>query len=340
MKSTRNLFLLVGPQQSTSKVIAELNFKGMVSFPYGREITDALVSSVFNDNKSVVCAIDDYSGKEYLEKAIVLQAKDFVHAPNIAKAFEDIVNVCNCDIGDHRSNSSGLNGTPTVADCAYCRYLAGFPAENERTVYRSENFFVLTTVGQFIHGALLIIPFEHMMSIGELNPKLIPEFENVLEDVEYLLKLTYHCPSVLVWENGSGNCGVGKAKDSIVHAHVHIYPSQYTSESVQEVSGFPFETITLHELPKYKMHSYLLMRTPDYSKWKINNNPSLYIPRQYVRQLVAEEHGMAEDEGWNWRTHPFRQKMYETVEQMKATIVENMDILPERIQRNTSVLFK
>lgn len=340
MKSTRNLFLLVGSPPVTTKVLAELKFKGMVSFPYGVEISDTFVSNVFKDNKSIVCSINDYSGKDFLEKAIVLNTKDFASTPDIAKAFEKMVNDLNCDIGDHRSNSSGLKGTPTVADCAYCRYLAGFPAENERTVYQSENFFVLTTIGQFINGALLIIPFEHVMSIGEIDQNLIEEFQNVLEDVEYLLKLTYHCPSVLVWENGSGSCGVGKAKDSVVHAHVHVYPSQYTSESIQDVSGFPFETISLSELPKYKEHSYLLMRTPDYSKWKINNNPRLYIPRQYVRQLVAEEHGVADDEGWNWRTHPYCEKMYETVEQIKAAIEENMNILPERVKRNTSVLFK
>lgn len=339
MKRTRNLFLLVGSKPNVSKVLAELKFKGMVSFPYGVEISDTFVNNVYKDNKSIVCAVEDYSGKEFLENAIVLSATDLVNAPNIAKAFEKIVNAENCDIGDHRSNSSGLNGTPTVADCAYCRYLAGFPADNERTVYKSDNFFVIPTVGQFIHGALLVIPFEHIMSIGELSHSLLDEFQVVLDDVEYLLKLTYHCPKVLVWENGSGNCGIGKAKDSIVHAHVHMYPSQYTSESIQDVSGFPFDTISLTELSQYQEHSYLLMRTPDYSKWKINNNPSLYIPRQYVRQLVAEEHGVP-GEGWNWRTHPFSEKMYETVEQIKATIEENMNILPERIKRNTSVLFE
>lgn len=349
MKKTRNLFILVGSSEDISLVLNELRFKGMMAYPYGVKITDTFVNNAFKNNKSVTCSEDDYMGN--ISTAIRINVtRHTTHASdnnptiwvdddnNIAVQFANLVDSLNCDIGDHKSNSSGLSGTPTVKDCAYCRYLDGYPADNERTVYESESFFVLPTVGQFITGYLLVIPYEHVTSNGELDSKRLEEFKQVLQDVEYLLKITYNASNVLVWENGSGNGGIGKAKDSIVHSHVHVCPSQYTSEKIMEVSGFPFETITLDDLKDYTEHSYLLVRTPNHDVWKINNNPNLYIPRQYVRQLVAEEYELPGD-SWNWRTHHFSDKMYQTVEDIKAALQRNWDTLPERIKNNTSFLF-
>ncbi len=347
MKKTRNLFTLTGSPQDTSLVLSEIRFKGMIVSPYGESVTDTFVENAFQNNKSVACSKTDYLGKKHaIEIHIVSPSASpvnrqtiFVNEPNIAGQFERIADSLECDIGDHKSNSSGLTGTPTIADCAYCRYLAGYPADNERTVYQTENFFVIPTVGQFIKGYLLVIPFEHVMSNAELDAKRLGEFKYVLEDIEYLLRLTYDAKNVLVWENGSGNGGVGKAKDSIVHSHVHICPSTYTSEKIMEVSGFPFETLTLEELKYYKEHSYLLVRTPNHDIWKINNNPNLYIPRQYVRQLVAEEYGLPGD-SWNWRTNHFSEKMYQTVSDIENALRQNWNYLPKRIQDNTRFLIE
>ncbi len=349
MKKTRNLFILIGTPEDTTLVLNELSFKGMLAYPYGVKITDTFVQNAFKNNKSVACSKDDYIGKidtiiriniTHHNSSILENESQtiFVDDGNIASQFAEIANSLDCDIGDHKSNSSGLNGVPTVENCAYCRYLAGFPADNERTVYQSKSFFVLPTIGQFINGYLLVIPFEHLMSNAELDTERIKEFQTVLQDVEYLLKLTYNASNILVWENGSGNGGIGKAKDSVVHSHVHLCPSQYTSEKIMEVSGFPFETITLGKLKDYSEHSYLLIRTPDYNIWKINNNPNLYIPRQYVRQLIAEEYGLP-GESWNWRTHHFSEKMYQTVEDIKNALQQNWEILPDRIKNNTKFLF-
>lgn len=352
MKRTRNLFVLTGIPDDIILVLKELLFKGMITFPFGIPVTDTLITEAFQNNKSVVCSKRDYVPGKLLNDAVVINVGSHSSEnseespPNIildknhlAEQFAKIANDLMLDIGDHKSNSSGQNGTPTIADCAYCRYLAGYPADNERTVYSSENFFVLPTVGQFITGYLLIIPFNHVMSNAELNPSLLRgEFTDVLHDVEYLLKLTYNAKNVLVWENGSGNGGIGKAKDSIVHSHVHVCPSSLTSCDIERMSGFPFEKITLDDLKKYQEHSYLLVRTPDYNYWKINNNPKLYIPRQYVRQLVAEEYGLP-GESWNWRTHHFSEKMYQTVEDIKNAIEKNRSSIPERIQNNTKFLF-
>lgn len=349
MKRTRNLFALVGSPTYLSMVLGTLNFKGLISNDYGMSITLEQISEAFNKNKSVVCAAEDIVG-EIPKEAILINVMSstgigtLINAPiiladlaNVATQFERITDKLGFDIGDHKSNSSGLNGTPTIKDCVYCRYLAGDIGINERTIYKSKNFFVLPGVGQFTKGYLLIMPIAHIMSNAELDRETLSEFKDVLSDVESILRMTYG-KDVLVWENGSGHSGIGKAKDSIVHSHVHLAPSNLTTDTIAAVSGYPFTEIHLEDLHLYNQNSYLLVRTPDKEHWLINDDPALYIPRQYVRQLLAEEYNVPGDM-WNWRKYPFEDKLHQTVFDIQHVLSSNWENLPERIRENTRCLF-
>lgn len=353
MRKTRYVFCLDGTEQEVSMVLKCLQFKGLVANPYGTTIGPKQLQTIFEQNKSLVCAQKDFTVTPAPAKTFQIHITS-THTQNaipaicldgttpIESQFASIASSFNCDIGDHKSNSSGLNGTPTPKDCAYCRYLQGRKSKNERTVYQSSNFFVIPTIGQFKTLYLLIIPFKHDTSFAELTPSspLLEEFQTVVEDLEYILQLVNpNNSSILVWENGSGKGGKGKAKDSVVHAHVHVAPSDLTSEDIEDLSGFSFTQINLSDLPKYKDESYLLVRTPDPNTWLINNDTSLYIPRQLVRQYLAEEIGISDD-SWNWRTHPFREKMHETVVDIFWALAYNWNNLPNRIKMRTVEFLK
>ena len=350
MKRTRNLFILVGTPTELSIVLGTLNFKGLISNDYGMSITQEQISEAFAKNKSVACAANDYPGEIPKDAIIINVVRStgaicrlnapiiLVDLPDVASQFARIADKLGYDIGDHKSNSSGLNGTPTIKDCVYCRYLAGDVGINERTIYRSKNFFVIPATGQFVKGYLLIMPIAHIMSNAELDEASLTEFKEVLSDVEEILRLTYG-KDVLIWENGSGHSGIGKAKDSIVHSHVHIAPSNLTTDDIANVSGYPFTEIRLEDLQLYNQNSYLLVRTPDKEHWIINDDPALYIPRQYVRQILAEEYGVLGDM-WNWRTYPFVDKLHQTVVDIQQCLSKNWENLPTRIKENTSCLFE
>ena len=352
MKKTRNLFLLVGSPEDIMSALEAIQFKGLITNGYLHPLLPEFVQKVFDCNKSVVGSHDDFVGK-IPEDAIIVNvvptARSHVcssrqtiylgDTESIAKQFEKIADSLGLDIGDHKSNSSGSTDGPTKKDCAYCQYLDGNIQKNERTVYRSENFFVIPTLGQFITGYLLIIPYQHIMSNGELSREHLEEFQIVLSDIEYIIKLAYpDAKGILVWENGSGTSGKGKAKDSLVHSHVHVAPSGLTADEIKDMAGFHFDELGIMDLPNFKEHSYLLMRCPDKERWLINNDPKVYIPRQYVRQLIAEEYNIPGD-AWNWRTHPFEEKMHETIRDISSALQENFSKLPERIRNNTSFLF-
>lgn len=346
MYATRNLFALTGTATSINDVLGELRFKGLKVLPPGEELTESVINEAFGQNRSLAFSMHDYAQSRYIPcEAFVIDVCEyesqeshelaiFTSKSNVAQQFKDITIKLGLDIGDNKSNSSGLTGEPTRNDCAYCRYLAGYPGENERTVYRSPNFFVLPTLGEFCTGYLLIIPNEHVMSNADLGSHVIDEFKEVLSDIEYLLKLTY-AQDVLIWENGSGGHGTGKAKDSIVHSHVHIAPSAITSEIIEKHLKLPFEDVTLETLHHHNDHPYLLVRTPDKENWRICDSSRVYIPRQYVRQLLGEEKGLPQGEFWNWRLYPYSNLMFQTRVDISKAIHENWSKLPVRIQERT-----
>ena len=340
MKKTRNLFVLTGHKQDVQTALHKIEFKG-VTVLYDEIVSYQAIFEVFANNKSVVCTsipplpaiipilinIVNDNSSAYAENCINMNQED------IAGQFKNIADKYDCDIGDHKSNSSGLTDAPSAKDCAYCRYLRHESKRPEQTIYSSEHFFVMTTVGEFIPGYWLIIPYEHVMSNAEVDFSTQQELLTVIEDISYLLDLTYGNSTYLVWENGTGNSGRGKAKDSVVHAHPHIAPSTLTAEKIEELSGFHFEKISTEELSKYNLHSYLLVKDKA-NTWRISNNPAVYIPRQYVRQLLAEEYGIP-GEQWNWREYPFEEQMMQSYYDMADAIRKNWDKLPERIKANT-----
>lgn len=339
MKKTRNLFVLTGSEQDVQTAMDSIQFKGVTVLPHNN-VSAQSISEIFSNNKSVVCkALPPCCFSPILIGVINDKDSTFregfinIALEDIAGQFQNIADKLNCDIGDHKSNSSGLSGAPNPADCAYCKYLRHESPLGERTVYSSEHFFVITTLGEFIPGYLLIIPYEHVMSNAELDFSTQKELLTVIEDVSYLLKMTYNNNSFLVWENGTGNSGRGKAKDSVVHAHTHIAPSTLTAKKIEDLSGFHFERISTEELSKYNLHSYLLVKESE-NTWRISNNPGTYIPRQYVRQLLADEYAIP-GEQWNWRTFPFKEQMMQTYYDMADVIRKNWNKLPDRIKANT-----
>lgn len=348
MKKTRNLFVLKGKPSDINLVLGNLQFKGLTELSSSKVTAQDIIHE-FNNNKSVVCSdIPEEIDTEAITINVV-NTSNFSKPENgnyinikdgcLPQQFVAIADSYDCDIGDHKSNSSGLTGAPSSKDCPYCNYFFNdFPGkkfdESNRTIYESTNFVVMPTVGEFIKGYLLIIPREHVMSMAELSPELRKEFVTVLNDVTFILKLTYPVNDILVWENGTGNGGIGKAKSSIVHSHVHIAPSKLTAKSIQEFSKFPLTKITYEDLPLYGKHSYLLVKGVTTREWWINDNPDLYIPRQYVRQLIAEEYGFSEDT-WNWRTNPFIYLITSTCKDIQDSLTNNWNFLPERIKENT-----
>lgn len=341
MKTTRQIFALAGSPEEVQQVLGVLSFKGIRVFTEP-DISSADVLSTYLDNKSIVCQDCDCIYGEHpivINVANLNTSKNILYSYNyidisdistVQKQFMEIAVQNLCDIGDPKSNSSGLNGAPKVSECNYCNYYyKGIDSIGQKIIYESNHFIVLATLGEFIHGYPIIIPKKHVMSCAEFDKETMLDFLEVLDDVLFILKKTYKTENFLVWENGTGNGGKGKAKDSVVHSHVHVAPSNLTADKIELVAGFPLKEITTKEISKYTNYSYLMIK--DGKKWRINDDPNVYIPRQFIRQLIAEEHHLKGDI-WNWRTHPFIDKMQETYEQIMYALHRDWKNIPKRIK--------
>ena len=342
MKATRQIFALTGNPEDVNQVLRRLNFKGIQVFTEP-DISPDDVLSTYLDNKSIVCQDCDCI---YGENPIVINVANLSTSKNILysynyidiadmstvkRQFMEIASQNLCDIGDPKSNSSGLNGSPKVSECNYCKfYYEGIDPIGQKILYESKRFIVLPTLGEFIHGYPIIVPKAHVMSCAEFDEVTMSEFLGVLKDVLFILQKTYKTKNFLVWENGTGNGGKGKAKDSVVHSHVHVAPSKLTADKIELIAGFPLREISTSEISEYTKNSYLMIK--DGTKWRINDDPNVYIPRQFVRQLIAEEYHLAGDI-WNWRTHPFVDKMQETHEQIMYALYRDWNNVPKRIRR-------
>lgn len=350
MKKTRNLFILTGKRDLVLQVLNEICFKGTCVFTE-EQISYETICGVFKNNKSVVCcgiSTETPIKSQAINIAIVESDYDLspetnainVKAGNFAKQFSAIASYHHCDIGDHKSNTSSPKEESKRSDCPYCRYIDDGYYDKDidlhRTLYRSENFFVMPTIGEFIKGYLLIIPFNHVMSNAELSLELRREFLTVLDDVCYMLQLTYNYNDILVWENGSGNGGTSKAKTSIVHSHTHVAPSTLDADVIRRLSSFPFKKISYEDLNLYDTNSYLLIKGKDNDDWRINNDPELYIPRQYVRQLLLyKDYVYLPDGVWDWRAYPFIDKIKDTCRDIQTALLSHWNELPDRIKNNT-----
>lgn len=341
MKTTRQIFVVSGNDSVVRTIFNEVGGFKAVSIVDGIATADD-IKKIFSKNKNVVCRgissnsivvqltpiyIAGISGKDLsfpLGNVVNIQN-------NIVLQFIEIASRYNVDIGDHKSNSTGKEG-PSKADCLFCKLLAGKPVHYQASLYESENFLVVPGSGAFIDGYLMILPKSHIMSCAELNSEILLEMDEVIQDVKFLLRAIYH-KDILIWENGSGSGGHGKPKTSIVHAHIHACPCSLDILQITKLTGITLEHITKNELQNFSEDSYLFVINYD-NKWYMCCDKELYIPRQYVRQLIALEQNITNDL-WDWRQYPFWSNVNRTANTILDYVRDNYDYLPARIQKAT-----
>ena len=340
MKATRKVFSVKGED---SIVRAVLN--GLIGFKAVTVLSDIItpdvMDQVFANNKSLVCRADNipYSvlNTDVVNvlatdsETMIFGVKNIINVNgNIVRQFMEIADEYDIDIGDHVSNESDKN--PLQSDCLFCKLLAGKPVHEQASLYESENFLVIPGSGAFLDGYMMILPKSHVMSCAELDYKQRMEMLQVIDDVKYILRNIYR-KNILVWENGSGLDGRGKPKTSIVHAHIHVCPSTLNVLETTKATGIKIHPIDFENLPDYKRNSYLLIMDYD-ENWYISYNPNMYIPRQYVRQMIALEHNI-NSELWNWRRFPFWDNVEKTGNTFLDYVKNNYGELSTRIKKAT-----
>ena len=342
MKATKQIFCFNGNENDVRQVLAEVSgFKAISVVKKSASIEE--IKEVFSNNKSVACTSFNESGfiLQFCPINIFVTKTPFNISGNIidirhniVRQFMEIASKYNIDVGDHISNSTNKDKGQSKTNCVFCKLLAGKPIHEQKSLYESQNFLVVPGSGSFIDGYLMILPKEHVMSCAELSKEMLKEMNDVISDVKFILKSVYG-NEVLIWENGSGMGGKGKPQTSIVHAHIHACPcpNQLNICNVTKMTGVTVHHIEKRNLKNYYKDSYLLIIDFD-NQWYIASDAKLYIPRQYIRQLLAMELNISGDV-WDWRHFPFWNNVEKTAQNILSFLKNNFQSLSPRIQKAT-----
>lgn len=154
-------------------------------------------------------------------------------------------------------------------------------------LWESAHFVVVPSKGGFLPGWLLIVPREHVLSMGQIDPHLAGELDDLTTRVIERVRLQFGPPTCFehgaVHQGTTFGCGID-------HAHVHVVPlpRELSLRATAEAAlGSRFE----HRAPKPGC-PYLRIREPGHLDW-VTLEPEASPPRQFFRQLIWRSSGGA-----------------------------------------------
>lgn len=233
-----------------------------------------------------------------------------------------------CAVGQHL----GKNGN-RISSVAMFNKLT--PEVNDIIIYESDNFYVKIEYGCMKKGMVMICPKDHILSAARIPNNQMAEYNQVMRDVEFLLKAVYGDEPVIFFEHGSDPSGFSSHKRSIVHAHTHVawgvkFPQKYLDMVCLE------EISSIKELYHTKYFSYQEGST---GKLLAVSDPDVYVQRQYPRQIIGLLLGIP-NEMTNWRKEAFMDNIIATFDDIYAYLTENHKFLCNRIIRATDGFVK
>ena len=184
--------------------------------------------------------------------------------------------------------------------------LVGDRIEN-RVIYEDELFIILTPIGQFIEGGLLLMTKEHIPSFAHLPMDQYRKLERLVKKIKIVLEQIWEV-SPIIFEHGPA-IDKSKGKCCVDHAHLNIFPAN----------------VDVHSSLSNRLHSPV-SKLSDLSDFKCLEDGYLYVdsvisgkfvydginaPSQLVRKIITSSMGMKER--WHWRH-------YLGVDEMKSTI--------------------
>ena len=321
---TRNKVLLITKSTAVAKFVR--------SFEAVEEINDvSQVSRVWENNKTPVIlgAANVNCPAIYLPEEGFVDDKAFIEFSH-ENGFEcgEMITGIKYDSNQERCilcELASLKGMPTTME-TYNRVV---DKEVDCIIYSSPHFYVTSELGALKQGYLMIVPKQHVLSVAQFNAVLMNEYEQVCQDLEYILQGAYpEASGVTFMEHGSGPSGITSHKKSIVHAHTHVVTDfQLSGHHKRMVKLEPIDDITLAN----KTHYFSYQEGSD-GQLMICMDNNVYVQRQFPRQVMAEDLKLAPGQ-YNWRKVGFEENVHATLFHV-FNYLKNAE-LPKRIADRT-----
>lgn len=176
--------------------------------------------------------------------------------------------------------------------CTFCEQ------EQDRIIYKTDNFTVWLSLGQIVEGYCLIIPNDHYHCMGALPKALHEEYLSLKLKVRKILTTTYG--GCIFYEHGRvGVCNVQPGEQLCYHAHIHAVPIKNNLLPFFEEDLVPIELTDYEEIFEYykKLGHYLFYENAEGKPYIFFVNQP--IRRQYLRYLAAKSIGNEDLASWD-----------------------------------------
>jgi inosine/xanthosine triphosphate pyrophosphatase family protein len=214
-------------------------------------------------------------------------------------------------------NSSIENQT----NCVFCVEFSGSPDSiyhnlfgnqlSDRIVHKTDNFFVLPPLGEFIPGGLLITSKNHFLSCAYLPDESYDELERLMAETTFLLRQHYKCNPVF-FEHGPKTPSE-KGVCCVDHAHLNVFPAEINLH--RHLALKYREIVHMSELTEFRnrKQSYLFVQEND-GRRRVYDVDS--IPSQLIRKIITRELDMPER--WHWREYLGLEELKKTYDDLSG----------------------
>ena len=302
------------------------------------ELKAEIISEVWRKNKIPVILKKQATDIDCnIIPVVELPDKIWTREKESIEEFEDFCHMNLFECGEYRT---GLQYDTAKERCFLCELanhkgmLAPLSDYNEHIedevdciIYESPRFYIVPELGSILPGYLMIVPKNHYLSVAQMPTTLMNEYRQVCEDIEWILNQVYE-KEVTFFEHGSGPSGLTSHKKSIVHAHTHLVAGFKLAYKYQNM----VQLKPIDDIATAKENHYFSYQEGTTGQLMICMDPEVYVQRQFPRQVMAEELGLAPGQ-YNWRNVKFSENVKATLYRVhKFLKTQNV---PARIRERT-----
>jgi diadenosine tetraphosphate (Ap4A) HIT family hydrolase len=182
-------------------------------------------------------------------------------------------------------------------------------------LFKSENFYIVLSLGQIVEGYSLICTKLHRSCCGDILPDQINEFMILKKLLQEVFMKVYNKKTIFYEHGQTGVCMkhlIDNMQNHCYHAHLHALPCEIDIfDLIKEKVPQCIKITDLHELikirnQKLKGGAYLFYENNKGEKF-IFPAKGIKLPRQFLRRCVASQ--IEQPHLFDWERYPGWRKL-------------------------------
>ena len=132
-----------------------------------------------------------------------------------------------------------------MKDCVFCNIVKNGDNNNEKEkniiLYEDELILITQATGSPVRVYLMIIVKQHINGFAELSQDELKYVERIIVIIKNFYKKSFNINSILLEHGSTEN---GRHPQSIVHAHLHLIPFNFSEDRCSKINFYEFNSKT------------------------------------------------------------------------------------------------